>query len=71
MAHGVLIPCSGIEFESCAVEAWSLNHWTSREVPGILIYSFWLREIYKYFGDKCWKNVKWSELVFMVFWVIL
>ena len=32
-------------------------------LPGILIYRFWLREIYKglkYFGDKCWKNVKWS-----------
>ena len=43
-------------------------------LPGILIYRFWLREIYKglkYFGDKCWKNVKWSESVFVVFWVIL
>ena len=43
-------------------------------LPGILIYRFWLREIYKglkYLGDKCWKNVKWSELVFVVFWVIL
>lgn len=70
MVRGILIPRSGIEFESCAVEAQVLIP----GLPGILIYRFWLREIYKglkYFGGKCWKNVKWSELVFVVFWVIL
>ena len=32
MACGILVPQSGIEFESPALVAWSLNHWTTREV---------------------------------------
>jgi len=32
-ACGILIPLPGIEPSPSAVEAWSLNHWTIREVP--------------------------------------
>ena len=31
-ARGILVPRPGIEPESPAAEAWSPNHWTSREV---------------------------------------
>ena len=31
----ILVPWSGIEPAPPAVEAWSLNHWTAREVPVI------------------------------------
>ena len=33
MACGILVPQPGIEPTPLAVEAWSLNHWTAREVP--------------------------------------
>ena len=33
-ACGILVPPPGIEPVPPAVEAWSLNHWTAREVPG-------------------------------------
>ena len=33
MACGILVPWPGIESMSLALEAWSLNHWTTREVP--------------------------------------
>ena len=33
IAYGILIPQPGIEPMPAAVEAWSLNHWTAREVP--------------------------------------
>ena len=32
-AYGILVPQLGIEPMPLALEAWSLNHWTSREVP--------------------------------------
>ena len=32
-ACGILVPWPGIEPASPALEAWSLNHWTAREVP--------------------------------------
>ena len=31
----VLVPQSGIEPTCSALETWSLNHWTTREVPGL------------------------------------
>ena len=34
-AWGILVPWPGIEPVPPAVEAWSLNHWTTREVPAI------------------------------------
>ena len=33
MACGILVPWLGIEPAPPALEAWSLNHWTAREVP--------------------------------------
>ena len=33
MACGILVPQPGIKPVPPAVEAWSLNHWTTREVP--------------------------------------
>ena len=33
MAYGTLVPQPGIELMPPALEAWSLNHWTAREVP--------------------------------------
>ena len=33
MACGILVPRPGIEPMPPALEAWSLNHWTTREVP--------------------------------------
>ena len=37
VASGILVPWPGIELESPALEAWSLNHWTTREAPNIRI----------------------------------
>ncbi|XP_057389546.1 zinc finger protein 320-like isoform X2 [Balaenoptera acutorostrata] len=34
-ACGILVPRPGIEAAPPAVEAWSLNHWTTREVPSL------------------------------------
>ena len=34
---GTLVPRPGIESVPPAVEAWSLNHWTTREVPRMVI----------------------------------
>ena len=33
MACGILVPRPGIKPVSPALEAWSFNHWTTREVP--------------------------------------
>ena len=30
---GILVPWLGVEPESLALEAWSLNHWTTGEIP--------------------------------------
>ena len=45
MACGILVPEPGIEPESPAVEAQSLNDWTAREVPAILEFIFHVEEI--------------------------
>ena len=37
MAGGILVPQPGIEPVPPAVEVWSLNHWTMREVLIIII----------------------------------
>ena len=33
-----LVPCSGIEHRPTALEAWSLSHWTTKEVPFIRVF---------------------------------
>ena len=35
---GILVPRLGIESASPVLEAWSLNHWPTREVPNSSIY---------------------------------
>ena len=37
-AFWILVPQPGIEPMPPALEAWSLNHWTTREVPEMKIY---------------------------------
>ena len=39
-ACGILVPQPGIEPVSPAVEAWSLNHWTTREGPVLFLFEF-------------------------------
>ena len=39
-AYGILVPCAGIEPMPPAVEAWSLNHWTAREVPIVTFFKW-------------------------------
>ena len=34
LAYGILVPRPGIKPVPSAVETWSSNHWTAREVPG-------------------------------------
>ena len=36
MARGILAPWPGIELMTPAMEAWSLNYWTAREVPNVI-----------------------------------
>ena len=36
-ARGILVPRPGVEPGSPVVEAWSPNHWTTREFPQITI----------------------------------
>ena len=36
VAHGIFVPQPGMETRPPAMEAWSLNHWTTREAPGFL-----------------------------------
>ena len=43
MACGILVPQPGIETTPLAVEAWSLNHWTIREVPRIFTFKQWIQ----------------------------
>ena len=40
MAHETLTPRLGIETVPLAVEAWSLRHWTTREIPSRWIYIY-------------------------------
>ena len=50
MVCGILVPRPGIEPTPPALEVWSLNHWTTREVPNVFILR---RVMLKYLGVKC------------------
>ena len=39
---GVLVSQLGMELVPPAVEAWSPNHWTTREVPTLMFYNIYL-----------------------------
>ena len=56
-ACGVLVPWPGIEPAPPAVEAWSLNHWGTREVPifCILISCIFPKVLYKYLYKYIYK----------------
>ena len=41
IACGILAPWPGIELTSPALEMWSLNHWTTMEVPKEIV---WIEE---------------------------
>ena len=41
MACGILAPRPGIKPTTSVVEAWSLNHWTSKEVPRVGLHFFY------------------------------
>ena len=47
-AYRILVPQPGIEPVPPAVEARSLNHWTTREVPGMILNS---QFVYHYLGS--------------------
>ena len=47
-ARGILVPQPGLEPTPPAVEAWSLNHWTTREVPQDLFLIPGILEIYQW-----------------------
>ena len=37
LVAGIIAPRSGIEPVLSVVKAWSPNHWTAREFPGVMI----------------------------------
>ena len=37
VAWGILVPRPGIEPVPSALEAWSFNHWTTSEIPLIIV----------------------------------
>ena len=49
MARRILVPQPGIKSVSPAVEAGSLNHWITREVPDYQFYTSFVIFIPKYF----------------------
>ena len=62
-----LVPWPGIELGPPALEVWSLNHWTTREVPKTVLlltteFAFSLRNYCK--CTKCfyWKMLSWFQL---------
>ena len=56
MACGILVPRPGIEPGHPAVEAWSPNHWTAREVPTSIQYFYPIYSPYSNFVN-CHNNV--------------
>ena len=52
MAYGILVPWPGIEPMCPALEAWSLNHWTTREVPSWILNSLAIPPYYVKFETQ-------------------
>ena len=57
MARRILIPQLGIEPTPPAMETWSLNHWTAREVPSISVFIDSLAG-YRILGWKSFSSLK-------------
>ena len=51
LACEIFIPWPGIKPKLLAVEAWSLSHWTAREVPNLLFFIWMLLFLFLYGGD--------------------
>ena len=75
-ACGILVPQPGIKPMPPAVEAWSLNHWTAREVPVLhsllpFLFSFWKKvqmlPRYKSNSLQAFISPFWSVLMINVF----
>ena len=49
-----LVPWSGIELRPPALRAWSLSHWTTREVPGANILSWEMFPELQVLRRLCW-----------------
>ena len=66
-AYGILVPQSGIESVTPAVEAWSLNHWTIREgsVHSFLDYI----PIWKYNSTQFLLNAHFYSILIIEYWV--
>ena len=59
-SYGILVPWPGIKPASRALEEWSLNRWTAREVPSISI--TWMYEAHQYFSTSFpWESVYKSQ----------
>ena len=52
VACGILVPRPGIKPTPPTVEAWSLNHWTAREVPMYVLYYVWECSFYTQFSER-------------------
>ena len=46
------VPCSGIEPWTPALGAWSLSHWTTREVPHIFFLKLIIHRVYRNLCQK-------------------
>ena len=60
---GILVPQPGIELMPPAVEVWSLNSWTTREVPENAVKSD-LKQLY---GDGISQTIKYNANTWMIF----
>ena len=60
MQHEILVPWPGIEPVPCPVELWSLNHWTTREVPELFL--GFLKD-WVFLNVNFWFAALWSEEV--------
>ena len=54
-AYGILVPWPGMEPTLPAVKAWSLNHWTTRDVPQLIFLTSCLTTVHclPYSSRKC------------------
>ena len=58
VACGILVPRVGIEPMFPAVEMWSPNHWTAREVPGSIFY------VWIFYGIRAPWTEQWGWIPF-------
>ena len=59
VAHGIFVPHPGMEPRPSTVEAWSLNHWTTREAPGFLF--LWFTNMSSVSKNRSWHLMGWTS----------